>query len=170
MQNEIVSFTTREKRPGEIEGKDYIFISNEEFESMRDSGKIAEYTTYYGSASYGITMEEINKKLSKGPAFVVVDIEGKKQLEEIYDNTTSIFIYTSPEEAEQRMIRRGDKPENIAKRLATFKKELENMEFYDYAIENPDGKLEQTIQKVIDVVAAEAFSDMTALEAFIFND
>lgn len=136
MSNEVVSFTTRDRRYGEIAGVDYVYITQQEFDSLMQSGGIAEHTTYYGTASYGITMEELTGKLEKGNAFVIVDVVGKEQLEKLYPNTISIFFNLSKETAVKRMKERGDTQEAINKRLKSFDEELDNFYLYDYVIDN----------------------------------
>lgn len=148
MDNEVVSFTTRSPREGEIDGKDYHFISESEFDYLLSTNGLAEYTEYFGGAKYGIVMSELQSKLGKGDAFVVVDYIGKQQLEAIHPSTTSIFIFTTPEEARIRMEKRGDSQESINKRLASFGKELLNVNSYDFCIYNQDGKMSRTIEKV----------------------
>jgi guanylate kinase len=137
MDNEIISFTTRAPRPGEVNGRDYIFISEDEFQYLYNNNGLAEHTSYYGSANYGITMEELMTKLSKGDAFVVVDIVGKEQLEKLWDNTLSIFVFMPyTDVAISRMIRRGDSKENIEKRLRTYEEEIANFPQYDVLLDN----------------------------------
>jgi guanylate kinase len=137
MDNEVISFTTRAPREGEVNGKDYVFLKEWEFDAMFKEGRIAEYTTYYGTASYGITMDELTSKLEKGDAFVVVDVFGKGQLENLYPKTVSIFIYC-PYSAmlENRMMARGDSWENILKRMKNYDEEMENFYLYDYLLDN----------------------------------
>jgi guanylate kinase len=154
MDNEIISFTTRAKRDGEEEGIDYLFITQEEFDALMKEGRIAEHTTYYGSASYGITMDELEGKLAKGDAFVVVDVVGKKQLEELYPNTTSVFFRINEMTAIKRMQRRGDSAENIAKRLKTYGEEIDNYYLYDYIVEN-EGNHADTIESVRLIIEKE---------------
>lgn len=137
MENEVVSFTTRAMRPGEVDGIDYVYITEERFKELYASNGLAEYTTYYGNASYGITMEELTSKLAKGDAFVIVDVVGKQQLEQLYDNTVSVFVWMPfVEEAIARMRKRGDAEELIQKRLRTYEEEIANFPQYDYLIDN----------------------------------
>lgn len=154
MDNEIISFTTRAKRDGEEDGIDYLYITEEEFQALVDHGGIAESTTYYGTASYGITLSELLEKLDKGDAFVIVDVVGKAQLEALYPNTVSIFFSISKETAIARMKLRGDSDESINKRLMSFEEELENFYLYDYIIDNENSK-NQALQAVNYIVGLE---------------
>jgi guanylate kinase len=155
MTNEVVSFTTRQPRAGEVNGRDYIFISQEKFDYLLNSNGLAEYTTYYGNASYGITMDELRYRLEKGDAFVVVDIVGKRQLEEIYPNTVSVFVWVPYAGIlENRMMSRGDSWENIQKRAKTMDEENNNFYEYDYLIDNT-GNFEDSIEAFKAIVSGE---------------
>lgn len=155
MTNEIISFTTRSPRKGEIDGVDYIYITNEKFNELYDSGGLAEHTDYYGTAKYGITMEELKGKLSKGDAFVVVDVIGKEALEEIYDNTLSIFIFSPDSDvAFKRMSDRGDNEEQISRRLASYEEEIENFPLYDVLLDNI-GNLGRAVEGFRKIVGGE---------------
>lgn len=147
MRNEVVSFTTREPRHGEINGVDYTYIDEQTFRELLQSNGLAEYATY-SEASYGITAEELQAKLSKGDAFAIVNPDGKEQLERIWDNTVSIFVFTTPEEARKRMMRRGDSEANIEKRLKTFIGELDAMVYYDYQVHNANGDQALTVELI----------------------
>lgn len=157
MKNEIVSFTTREKREGEVDGIDYIYISDEEFRRLLDTGGISESTTYYGRANYGITQEELDTKLGKGAAFVIVDANGKQQLEALYPNTLSIFFDISQMTALRRMVYRKDSPESVRSRLLTIPEELENFYLYDYVIDANKSK-EEVVQSIQLILKTEGIS------------
>lgn len=157
MKNEIVSFTTRAPREGEVHGIDYLFIRQEEFDRLLANGGLAEYTTYYGNASYGITMNELTSKLEKGDAFVIVDVVGMEQLKKLHPKTVTIFIQVPTEMLEGRMRKRGDSEELIAKRLRTVEQEQENFYLYDYVIDN-SGKLEDAIEAFKTIVGGGNFA------------
>lgn len=142
---EVVSVTTRKPRDNEVNGKDYHFITSDEFFELLDADKLAEKTTYFASAYYGATKEEIENKLSLGNAFIVVDYHGYLQLKEVYGNkVVSIFMYTDKDEAEKRMRLRGDKNDSVEVRLSTYEAELINKNYCDYVIKNID--FDHTVQ------------------------
>jgi guanylate kinase len=159
LSNELVSVTTREKREGEVGGKDYYFISTKEFNDLLFSGSLAEETCYSDS-HYGLTYEEIETKLKKGNAFVVVDIRGLNQLKAIYPNSTSIFIKTSKEDATRAMIERGDSLIKIQGRLKTFEQEQQNAVYCDYVVSNKYGKLHEAIKVVKAIVHTHSYYPM----------
>lgn len=151
MDNELTSFTTRKMRQGELNKVDYIFITLEEFKEMEANNGLME-NTEYGGNYYGLSRSEFETKLSKGNAFFICDINGMRQMKEIYDNCISIFIYSEKEDIEERMRLRGDTEETIQKRLSTYEEEILNMVFFDEVIVNRQGEFEETIQKLKDII------------------
>jgi guanylate kinase len=154
MNNEIISFTTRPKRPHEVDGKDYIFITKEQYHDMFNKGELAEWTEYGGNY-YGLTKQEIDSKLQKDHAYCIVDAHGMQQLKKLYPNTVTIFIYTSKEDAEKQMRQRGESESTIQLRLSTYEKEMLNRHLYDYVVRNNHGRLEDTIEIVRNIILAE---------------
>lgn len=153
-KNTIVSFTTREPRPGEKDGVDYQYISKEKYFELLNNGGLVEWTKYGGNY-YGLTKQEIESKLNKGNAYVIVDYHGMKQLKELYPNNVSIFIYNDYHEAASRMKKRGDSDVNISKRLSTYYEEQKNRVHYDYVVKNSNGKLKETIKLVKQIIRLE---------------
>lgn len=151
MDNEIVSFTTRIPREGEVDGFDYIFIDKDEFDLLLSTNGLIEHTQYGGNY-YGVTRKEYESKLDCEDTFFICDIEGMRQMKEIHINCVSIFIYCERETVENNMRKRGDKEENIQKRLSTYNEEIENMIYYDHVIVNHQNELEDTIEKVKDII------------------
>lgn len=150
VEKEIVSVTTRPMRNGEVDGVDYYFISQDSFDILDISGGLAEKTTYYGRASYGVTKVEIESKLAKGDAYIIVDFNGFQQLKKIYPDVVGIFMYTDIDVAEKRMEKRGDNLGSIESRLTTYDIELSNMKHYDYHIKNDD--YNKTCEYINDIV------------------
>jgi guanylate kinase len=151
MDNEITSFTTRPKRQGEVEDKDYIFITEQQFEYLLNNKGLIENTTYGGN-HYGITREEFDKKLAIGDAFFIADYNGMKQIKRLYENTITIFIYCEKDTIQTNMRNRGDSEEQIHKRLSTYEQEVENMHYYNNIVINIHGDLDSTIEDVKDII------------------
>lgn len=154
MDIELVSFTTRSMRAGEVEGRDYIFISRDEFIQLQNNNGLAE-STEYGGNYYGLMMNELNYKLSLGDCFFVCDVEGMRQMKELYDNCVSIFIYSEKEDIENRMIARGDDISSIEKRLSTYEAEIENKKHYDYVVVNKQGKFNDTLYQLENIIKVD---------------
>lgn len=151
MDNEIVSFTTRAPRTGEVEGVDYVFTNVAEIDRLEEIGELVERVSYGGN-SYGISKEELYGKLATQDAFVVVDYHGYQQVSALYPNCVSIFFAIDTEDAKNRMLERGDNPATMAHRLSTYATELANQVHYDYVIQNEYGKQEETIQVLKNII------------------
>lgn len=156
MNNELISFTTRpiRKKDGEVDGKDYYFISVEEYNKMFDQGKLAEYTEYGGNY-YGLTLDELESKLSRGHAFVIVDYVGVQQLKKIYNNCVSIILHTTKKDAIKQMKDRGDSLDLTMKRMSTYDEEIANKQYYDYAVINRYGEFDNTKKIVESIISVE---------------
>lgn len=134
-----ITTTTRKPRPGEKEGVDYFFLTEEEFQEKLKTGDFLEHVTIYGH-HYGTSKSRIEKALSEGKHVVlVIDTQGALQLKGRVD---AIYIFISPpsiEELNKRLLqRRTETPEAIEKRVAWARHELEMISHYDYHIVNDD--------------------------------
>lgn len=150
-----VSCTTRSPRPGEVEGKDYHFLSKEAFKKGMDQGDFLEFAEVFGY-DYGSSRSLVESKQKEGMhVFLVIDTQGAKILRESGFSAISIFV--SPPsliELERRLTeRKTDSSQVIEKRLAWAKKELEEVEHYDYHIIND--QLEDAYQVLRSIVIAE---------------
>lgn len=155
-ESEIVSVTTRPMREGEVDGFDYYFITEEQFNELDSSNKLAEKTTYYGSASYGVTKEEIEERMSRNDvSYIIADVEGMKQLKELYPDSVSIFLYADKNSCIEHMEKRGDGSISIAKRLLTYEEELSNKGLYDYVVRNNTGSFRETLCIIDHIIQSE---------------
>jgi guanylate kinase len=146
-----VTYTTREKRPGEIEGKSYYFISKEEFEKKIEGGAFLEYEKVFDHY-YGIEEKKISDQLKQNKhVILVIDTQGVKTL--LTKNIPFISIFISPpsaEELERRLKKRKTETEKQRqKRLQWSYKELEMIPFYDYHIINDDLQMAYNILRSI---------------------
>jgi guanylate kinase len=154
MSNEIVSFTTRPKRPNEIDGIDYNFITLDQYNYLKSNNLLIESAEYAGNY-YGISKDELEIKLSKGHAFCIVNLHGLEQLKSYYSNCVSILLYTDIDSAIKHMVHRGENKEFITKRLSTYQQEVENKKYCDYVIKNKHGYLDKTIEIVKKIIEIE---------------
>lgn len=137
-----VSATTRPSRDGEIDGKHYFFLSDEEFQQKIDSGDFLEWEEFYGGKRYGTLQSVVDKNLKSG-YFILLDVEvkGAVNINKIYgDDCLSIFIQPpSIEVLKQRLINRGtEDDETLALRLERAKEELTYADQFDRIIINDD--------------------------------
>jgi guanylate kinase len=150
---EIVSFTTRPIRHGEVDGVDYDFITIEDFRRLRDNDRLIEWSQYGGNY-YGVIVYEL-RKLDESPYYFICDVNGMRQMRDLYDRTVSIFIYTDYDAAEANLRQRGESDEFITKRTSTYDDELSNRGAYDYVVRNNHGQLGDTIDIVRHIIDAE---------------
>ena len=130
-----VSMTTRQPRPGEVNGKDYFFVSKEEFEQHIREGQMLEYAKYVDNY-YGTPLKYINDTLDEGKdVFLEIEVNGAMQVRSKCPDGVFIFL-TPPDlmELRQRLIHRGtDSMEVINKRIHKAFGEIQMMQNYDYA-------------------------------------
>ena len=136
---ESISFTTRAQRTGEIPGRDYYFVSKEEFEKRIREGDFLEHAEVFGY-HYGTSRELVKEKQAKGNhVLLVIDTQGAMQLKSAID---AVFIFLRPpsiEELRARLIKRStESHEVIEKRIAWATHELQVAEKYDYQVINDD--------------------------------
>ncbi len=149
-----ISFTTRPPRAGEVEGKDYFFITPEEFARLRDRGDLAEWVEQYGYG-YGTSRPRVQEILDSG-ADVVFDIEprGARALKREFPQGTFIFILPpSWEQLELRLQLRGKmEPAELARRLERGRAEVMEASWYDYLVINDN--LETALAQLRGIVTA----------------
>jgi len=150
----LTTATTRLPRKGEIDGKDYYFISKEEFKKGIKDGVIPEYNIISGNY-YGTYLPDLEKKIKEGKIiFSQIQLIGAKYLKKHYNALLLFFIADSFEILEKRIRERGDlTEEEIEERIKIAKREVEEeSKFYDYIIKNEQGKLDETVEKVLKIL------------------
>ncbi|OMH39849.1 guanylate kinase [Desulfurobacterium indicum] len=150
-----VSCTTRKPRPGEIDGKDYYFISFEEFEKKIENNELLEWAEVYGNF-YGTPKDKVIEALNEGKDILLdIDTQGALQVKKNYPDAVLIFILPpSLKELERRLRNRGtEDEETIEKRLLIARRELSLATKYDYIIIND--KIEEAFEKLKSIVTAE---------------
>lgn len=150
-----VSATTRQPREGEVDGKDYFFVSREEFEKMIEDEKLLEYAEYVGNF-YGTPLDYIDKMTNAGKdVFLEIEVQGTLQVKRRMPD--GVFIFLAPpnlRELESRIVNRGtDSPEVIAERMDKARTELQLMTQYDYVVENDDVDL--AVKRIQTIIKAE---------------
>ena len=135
-----ISYTTRPRRPGEVDGKDYFFVSPAEFRRLRDTGALAEWVEQFGYG-YGTSRGWVLEMVQKGGDLIFdLDSRGARALKHEFPQGTLIFILPpSLTELERRLQGRGGlDPEELARRLANGRAELKEAHWYDYLVINDD--------------------------------
>lgn len=135
-----VSVTTRSPRLGEMNGKDYYFISRSKFEQLVAAGEFLEWAEFAGNY-YGTPREEVEKQIRSGKSVVLeIELEGARQIRATFPSTLSIFILPpSFKELENRIRgRASDSEEAIARRLCRAQEEIHAANEFDLQIVNDD--------------------------------
>ncbi len=133
-----ISYTTRNPRPGERDGKDYHFVSRETFAGMAERGEFLESAEVYGNL-YGTSQTWISQENAKGRDILLeIDWQGAAQVRRLFPECISIFILPPSMEAlEQRLKGRGkDNDEVIARRMAAVREDVAHVAEFDYVIIN----------------------------------
>lgn len=134
-----VSATTREPRPGEIEGIHYFFKTEEEFKAMVDRGEFLEYIHVFGSKYYGTPRSFVEQHLASGYDVILeIDVQGAMKVKQSFPDAVLMFI-TAPSmsEIKSRLIGRGTETmEQVEKRFATAFEEIKMIPQYDYVVVN----------------------------------
>lgn len=158
----MVTATTRAQRPGEQDGINYHYLTNEQFLKELHDGNILEYyhreetDTYYGTYK-----KDIDARLAKGGImFAVIQIVGAKYLKAQYHALTIFVVPPAPDALERRVRSRAPITDvEWQERLAHTKREIEeDAPWYDYRVTNEDGKLDEAVQQVMDILAKEGIS------------
>ncbi len=150
-----ISVTTRPPRPGEVHGKNYFFISREEFQQLVDNDQLIEWAQVYGNF-YGTPKKWVEEKLAAGEDVLLeIDIQGALQIKRKHPDCVLIFIIPpSINELQARLIGRGtDSNEVIKKRLNCVADELQEIPRYDYIVVNDS--LEEATDQVKAIITAE---------------
>ncbi len=155
--NLSVSCTTRAPRPGEKDGREYFFISREEFQNRLAEGRILEHTEYCGNF-YGTPADYVKKLVEEGKDVILeIETDGARQIKELMPEAITIFLVPeSKERIRERLTGRGtESPEVIEKRLRKAEKELKIARGYDYVVVNPTGNIEEAVKNVAAIFRAE---------------
>ncbi len=135
-----ISATTRAPREGETDGKEYFFVSKEQFEQMRDEQKLIEYAQYVNHY-YGTPKEYVEQKMAEGKDVILeIEIQGALKVKKRFPDALLLFVTPpSAEELRKRLVGRGTETlEVINARLARAAEEASGMEAYDYLLINDD--------------------------------
>lgn len=136
----VVTTTTRAPRAGEVEGRDYHFLSLEAFQALREAGGFLESACVHGNW-YGTPKAWIEERLRQGrDVLAQIDVQGGRSVAALYPDAVTVFLLSpSREELERRLRGRGTDPEPvIARRLANARAELAERDRYTYWVVNDD--------------------------------
>ena len=153
-----VTATTRPARPGEQHGRDYYFLTEDQFKAKLDQGQFIEHAVVHGKHLYGIPIEGLRAGMRSGDDVLVTpDVKGAATLRALIPNAISIFL--APANPEELRLRIADpssgRTEDLETRMKTAAAELRRMGEFDYVVVNENGKLDQTVEHVKAIITAE---------------
>ncbi len=150
-----VSATTRQPRPGEVDGESYYFVTKEEFENMIARGEFLEYDAHMGNY-YGTPAAQAEEKLQKGSVILDIEPVGAFNVRNMKPDVVLIFIAPpSLEELQRRLESRGDTSEEQMKlRRERAVWEMEQSEKYDYIVVNE--QVEACAEEILKIIAEQA--------------
>lgn len=153
-----VSCTTRAPRPREVDGRDYHFLTREEFLRRRAAGDFAESAEVHGNL-YGTLRSEVDRVLGRGQHVIMdIDVQGARQIREAFPTSVTVFVLPPSGEVllERLRKRKTESPQQLVSRLNSALQELRAVEEYEYVVVNDD--LDHAVQRVGAIVDAEVVS------------
>ena len=147
-----ISATTRKPRDGEVEGENYYFLSNLEFEEMIDNELLIEWTKFADNY-YGTLLKPVVEKINKGFKVILeIEVDGAEQIRKKFPDALSIFLMPpSKNELEKRIRNRGTEDEaSIIKRLERASFEIDSAYEFDHVITNLN--VTETVNKILEVL------------------
>ena len=150
-----VSATTRKPRPMEVDGVNYFFKAQDEFERMIEENEFLEYAKVYDNY-YGTPRRFVQEKLMEGKDVILeIDIQGALQVKERFDDGVFIFIIPpTMEELKRRIVKRGtEDPDVILQRFTSAFEEINFIKRYNYVVVND--QVEEAVRKIDAIVLAE---------------
>jgi guanylate kinase len=153
----VVTATTRDRRENEVHGRDYLFVSKEEFARMIDENELIEYAIVYGDYK-GIPKAQVRDAFASGKDVIMrIDVQGAETVRKLAPNALLIFLTCESEEELERRLRerKTESADSLALRIATARKEFQRIDAFDYVLVNQDFHLDDTVDKVRSIITAE---------------
>ena len=150
-----VTCTTRKKRKGEVQGRDYHFVSDKKFKKLISDKKLLEWAKVHGNL-YGTPIKSVRDILKENKIpLMTIDVNGARSVKKYFPDAVTVFILSpSLKILVKRLKLRKESEENIAIRLETAKKEIKEAFFYEYFVVN--GKLEKAVENIIKIADCES--------------
>lgn len=152
----VVTTTSRPPRPNEVHGVDYYFVSEETFQRYIAEDELLEYALVYGQYK-GIHKAQIREALRSGKDVVMrLDVQGAATVRRLVPEAVLIFLTADEEELRRRLVeRKTDSPEQIERRLARAREEMQVIDQFDYVVVNSYHNLECAVDQVLAIITAE---------------
>jgi len=153
----VVTATTRPQRPGEVHGRDYYFVSRDEFTTMLEQGELLEHALVYGDYK-GIPKAQVRQALASGQDVILrLDVQGAATIRKLVPDVVLIFLIASSEDELIRRLRarKTESPASLEKRIATARQEMAQIVNFDYVVVNRDNHLDDTVRQIAAIITAE---------------
>jgi guanylate kinase len=153
----VVTATTRPRRPTEVDGVDYHFVSEREFGKMLEKDELLEHAIVYGQHK-GIPKKQVREALASGKDVIMrIDVQGAATIRHLVPEAVFIFLTASSEEELIRRLkkRKTETPEGLKKRIATAGEEMKRLDEFDYVVVNRDNHLDETVKTIAAIITAE---------------
>lgn len=153
----VVTATTRPKRANEVHGRDYWFVSKEEFARMINEDELIEHAIVYGDYK-GIPKQQVREALASGMDVIMrIDVQGAETVRRMAPEALMIFLTTNNEDelVHRLKTRKTETVDSLAIRIATARKELKRLDAFDYVIVNHDFRLDETVDVIRAIINAE---------------
>jgi guanylate kinase len=158
-----ISYTTRPPRHGECEGRDYHFVSEETFLTMREAGAFMEWAFVHGNY-YGTSADQLEEQLRQcGDVLLEIDVQGARQVKVRFPQACFIFVLPPDRETlEERLLKRGtEQGEDLETRLENAMGELLEASWYDYLVVNDD--LDEAVEAIKTIILAAHYQRQVVL-------
>jgi guanylate kinase len=153
----VVTATTRPRRPNEVDGVDYHFVSRQEFAEMLEEDELLEHAIVYGQHK-GIPKKQVREALASGKDVIMrIDVQGAATIRHLVPEAVFIFLTASSEEELIRRLkkRESETPEGLKRRIAMAREEMKRVGEFDYVVVNRDGSLDDTVKTIAAIITAE---------------
>lgn len=153
----VVTATTRPARKDEVDGRDYFFVTHDEFARMIEEDELLEYAVVYNDYK-GVPKQQIRDALKSGRDVIMrLDVQGAATIRKLVPGATLVFLTA---ESEQAMIRRlrerkSETSEGLNLRIATARQEMKRMGEFDYCVINAEGRQEESVRQILHIIDAE---------------
>jgi guanylate kinase len=152
----VVTATTRPPRDGEVHGRDYFFVSSDEFARMIEEDELLEYALVYNDYK-GVPKQQIREALASGKDVIMrVDPQGAATIRKIIPEAIFIFLIAESEDAMVSRLRerKSETPEGLSLRIATARQEMKRIREFDYCVVNAEGQQEEAVDTILCIITA----------------
>jgi guanylate kinase len=153
----VVTATTRPKRETEVHGKDYFFVSHDEFARMIEADELLEYAIVYNDYK-GIPKQQVREAMASGKDVIMrIDVQGAASIRKLAPQALLVFLTTENEDELVNRLkeRKTETPEGLNLRIATARQELKRIDEFDYVVINSDYQLDETVDILSAIILAE---------------